>query len=158
MNTHPFEQLDKVLALTDSDQDGEALVAVRMARRLLSRNGLNFSDLARAAVTQRPRINLPFSIFQQTDPYQEQELAQLRQQVADLKAEINTYTVQNEFWRRRATELEQNLTQTVAQSTRWRELARETVEKLWDLGQSIKLEEFDAQKPALSTPETRKIA
>ena len=56
MNRQILNKLDKVLALADSDHDGEALVAVRKARQMLSNDGLSFGDLARvAALTPKPR-------------------------------------------------------------------------------------------------------
>ncbi|MFC3228734.1 hypothetical protein ACFOGJ_15930 [Marinibaculum pumilum] len=41
------DRLAKVLALTGSDRDGEALAALRKANGMLSTVGLNFGDLAR---------------------------------------------------------------------------------------------------------------
>jgi hypothetical protein len=141
-----------VLALADSSHDGEALVAVRKARQMLSRDGLNFSDLARAA--QKPRINLPFGFFSgQHIVNLETEILQLRQELEDLRSQKVMHEAQSENWRQRATELEQKLTASQSDAVRWRQLARDTVEKLWDLGQSIQQEE-----PVIDFPETEKTA
>ena len=142
MNDRVSAQLDKVLALADSSHDNEAIVAVRKAREMLSRDGLNFSDLARAAASSRPRLNLPFSFFSNAQIPMESQISELRQQIQDLQEDLRSQSTQAEFWKRRATELEQSLTASTAQSTRWRELARETVEKLWDLGREINANEF----------------
>ncbi len=140
MNKDVSTQLDKVLALADSNHDGEALVAVRKARQMLSRDGLCFSDLARAA--QKPRINLPFGFFSgQHIVALETEILQLRQQMEDLRTAKIMQEAQAETWRQRASELEQKLNQSQSDAVRWRQLARDTVEKLWDLGQSIQQDE-----------------
>lgn len=153
MDKQPPSQLDKVLALADSSHDGEALVAVRKARQMLSRDGLRFSDLARAAV-QKPRVNLPFGFFSgQHVVNLEAEILQLRQAMEDLRSEKITFEARADNWRQRVIELEQKLAQSQADATRWRQLARETVEKLWDLGQSMQQEE-----PAINLPHAEKSA
>lgn len=140
MSRQETTQLDKVLALADSSHDGEALVAVRKARQMLSRDGLNFSDLARAA--QKPRINLPFGFFSgQHIVNLETEILHLRQELEDLRSKKVMFEAQSENLRQRAVELEQKLSVSHADARRWRQLARETVEKLWDLGQSIQQDE-----------------
>jgi hypothetical protein len=65
-----------------------------------------------------------------------------------MKAEMHTQSVQLEFWRRRANELEQSLNLSTVQTQRWRVLAQETVEKLWDLGQAVKMDEFMSEQEA----------
>ncbi len=44
-----FERFAKVLALTESMSDGEALAAIRSAQRMVQRAGLSFHDVAMAA-------------------------------------------------------------------------------------------------------------
>jgi hypothetical protein len=141
MTKQETTQLDKVLALADSSHDGEAVVAVRKARQMLSRDGLNFSDLARAAA-QKPRMNLPFGFFSSQHTVSlETEVLQLRQEIEDLRSQKIAYEAKADTWRQRANEFEQKLGQSQAEAIRWKQLARETVEKLWDLGQSIQQEE-----------------
>ena len=145
-------QLDKILALADSAHDSEALVAIRMAKQLLSRDGLNFSDLARAAV-QKPRMNLPFGFFSAPQIVNlETEIIQIRQELEDMRRQKVMHEAEAATWRQRATELEQKLTHSQSDAVRWRQLARETVEKLWDLGQSIQQE--SPADPALSSTKT----
>lgn len=137
MNQQISAQLDKVLALADSAHEGEAVVAVRKAREMLSRSGISFSDLARAA-SPKPRVPLPFT-FWSTPPVavRDQEIAALQQQLVDMQTELTNQTTLAEFWRRRAVDLEQNLNVSQADVIRWKELAQETVEKLWELGSSV---------------------
>jgi hypothetical protein len=148
MNDKVSEQLDKVLAMVDSSHEGEAIVAIRKARQMLNRDGLSFSDLARAAVHNKPRVNLPFSVFSAHQVQLETEIATLRQKYFDLQGEKQDQDTQLDFWKRRVSELEQSLALSNAQSMQWRELARETVEKLWDLGQSAQMDEFTSEEPA----------
>lgn len=135
MQERLVEQLDKVLALADSSHEGEAVGAVRMARQILSRGGLSFGDLARAAST-RSRFTLPLSLFSSQTVHLEAQIARLQQQVYDLQNERQNQELQIDFWRKRAAELEQHLNLSNSESQRWRQLARETVEKLWDVGQA----------------------
>lgn len=143
MNQRLTEQLDKVLALADSSHEGEAVGAVRMARQMLSRDGLNFSDLARAA-SSRSRFTLPISLFSGQAAHLEAQVAQLQQQVNDLKTNAESHNAQIEFWRQRATELEQQLNLQQAEARRWKQLARETIEKLWDSSQAIEAEDVSS--------------
>jgi len=152
MSNQPSTQLDKVLALVDSNHEGEALVAVRKARQMLLRDGLSFGDLAKA-VSQKPRVNLPFGFFSgQHIVNLETEILQVRQELEDLRNEKVSQEYQADLWRQRANELEQKLNISQADAERWRQLARDTVEKLWDLGQSIQQDEpqFEALMPVKS--------
>jgi hypothetical protein len=154
MNDKVSEQLDKVLAMVDSSHEGEAIVAIRKARQMLNRDGLSFSDLARAATQNKPRVNLPFSVFSAHQVQLETEIATLRQKYFDLQDERQNQETQLDYWKRRAGELEQSLSLSNAQALQWRELARETVEKLWDLGQSAQMDEFAIDEPAKTAQKT----
>lgn len=145
MTKQANSQLDKILAMADSSHDSEALVAVRMARQLLSRDGLSFSDLARAA--QKPRVNLPFGFFSgQHIINLEAEILQIRQELEDLRTQKVVYEADAKAWQQKAAEFEQKLIQSQSDATRWRQLAKETVDKLWDLGQSIEKDEMSVER------------
>lgn len=146
MQENVSSQLDKVLALADSSHEGEAVGAVRIARQILSRDGLSFSDLARAAT--KPRFTLPLSLFSSQQAHQEAQLAQMQQKIYDLQGEQQSLQTQVDFWRQRAMGLEQQLNLSLSDAQRWRQLARETIEKLWDTGQAIQQEEFYNPEPA----------
>lgn len=133
-------QLDKILAMADSSHESEALVAVRMARQILSRDGLCFADLARAV--QKPRINLPFGFTSSQQIVNlETEILQLQQQMEDIRQQKVAFELEAEALRQRVADLEQKLGQSTTDANRWRQLARDTVEKLWDLGQSMTQDE-----------------
>jgi hypothetical protein len=137
MNRQILNKLDKVLALADSDQNGEALAAVRMARELLKHDGLSFGDLARvASQTPRPE-NRPVGVFTGTRTSLENELIGLRQRLEVLQAEMRTQDVDVQHWRQRAGHFEQQLSEAREETRRWRQLARDTVEKLWDLSLAV---------------------
>lgn len=136
MNRQTTHQLEKVLALADSAHDGEAAAAVRKARQLLSRDGLSFSDLARAA--QRPSFGLSFFSSSGPKAQLELQLVRLRQQLQELQSEIQAQAVETEVWRSRAEEMERKLGLTQPQAKRRNSVAKDTTaEKLWDLGQSL---------------------
>ena len=138
------EQLDKILALADSAHDGEALVAVRKARQVLSRGGLCFSDLARAAVSRQVQAKAPgvFSFLSGQREHLESQIMHLRQHVEDMRPQLQTQDLQLDFWRRRAADLEQNNIQVHSDAERWKSLARETADRLWEIGQSMQSEKI----------------
>lgn len=148
-NNRVLDQIDKILALADSDHDGEALGALRMARRMLMREGLCFTDLVSSA--RRGNLMKPQSFFCP-------EQVRLEAQIDELSEEISAHIEQNQslsgqvdFWRRRAFELEQMLAMNQAEANRWKEMARETAERLWDIGQMAQAEAFLSTEPL---PET----
>lgn len=137
-------QLDKILALADSSYDDEALVAVRKARELMSRDGLSFGDLARAAIekpTTAPKLNVSLGVF--SNPHimnLEAEVLELRKHLDEARTQNIINETQANAWKLRAQELEQKLTSSQSEAVRWRQMARDTVDKLWDLSRSIQLE------------------
>lgn len=147
MNHQTAEQLDKILALADSGHEAEALGAVRMARRVLSRDGLSFGDLARVAA-QRSRFSLSRSLFSSANVGLEMQLTRLQQQLSALENLRDDQAAELEAWRRRAYELEQQLAQSQAESRRWKDIARESLEKLWDVGSAAHPGEFRSEDAA----------
>ncbi|MFA4993794.1 MAG: hypothetical protein WC521_00600 [Bdellovibrionales bacterium] len=151
MDKRAPEQLDKILALADSNHEGEAVVAVRKARQLLLRDGLSFGDLARA-VSTNTKVKSPgvFSFLTGGREYMESQIHHLRQQVEDYKSQLQTQDFQLDFWRRRAFDLEQASQHAQSEADRWKKLASDTADRLWDIGRSIGWEEYKETKP---TPE-----
>jgi hypothetical protein len=156
MNERVPEQLDKILALADSDQDGEAVVAVRKARQMLSRDGLSFGDLARAA-SAHTYVKSPgvFSFLSGGREYMQAQIYHLRQQIEDLKSQLQTQDLQMDFWRRRINELEQTSQHAQNEAERWKKLASDTANRLWDIARNVGGEEFMNAEPM---PETRHAA
>ncbi len=151
MNQRRVEQLDKVLALVDSSHEGEAIGAVRMARRMLSRDGLSFGDLARAAAN-RSRFSLPRTFFSGQNMHLEAQIAQLQQKINDMVGDNQSLATQIDFWRRRAYEMEQQLNLSQSDAQRWKQLARETAEKLWDIS---RLAGADGTNPPMPAEEVQ---
>ncbi len=139
------DQLDKIFALLDSNHEGEALGAMRMLGRILEREKLDFSDLAHAA--RKGNFSLARSFF---SPSQVQLEAKIEQMHDDLKAHVaqnESLTTQIEFWKRRAFELEQLNNLNQAEAERWKEIARQTADRLWDMGQLTQAEAFSSDEP-----------
>jgi len=67
----------------------------------------------------------------------------LRQQLDDLNNNIQIQDTRLEFWRRRAMDMEHALHAKQLEAERWKNLARDTVDKLWDLGETLRAEEDD---------------
>ncbi|NBO19413.1 MAG: hypothetical protein EBV03_09345 [Proteobacteria bacterium] len=152
MQSRAPDQLDKILALADSTHEGEAVGAVRMARQILSRDGLSFADLAKAA-TGKPRFGFSRAIFYGGQVNYEVQIAELQQQLSELSQLTETERELRELWRRRALEAEQALALSQSDAKRWKQLASETVEKLWDIGRELKSSEFVADTPASAVKE-----
>ena len=128
------DKLAKVLAMAESEHQGEAQSALRAARIMLSRAGLSFRDLARGARPVAAAPKTPPSAAAAPPPDRPPPPHQLvqgqRRQVRDLELEVAGLKRQ----------LEKSIGDMERQreeADRWRSLARETAEKLWDLGKAL---------------------
>jgi chromosome segregation ATPase len=138
-------KLSKILALADSSQEGEALAAVRMARQMLAQEGMSFADLlaGKQSMTSRharAQAQAPQSQAVETAS----EIKALQQKVAELQR--NLLLSQSQLQERnnalaavtyRAQHLELQVTRAQQEVEKWRDLARDTANKLWDIGQQI---------------------
>ncbi|MCW2235511.1 hypothetical protein [Azospirillum canadense] len=129
------DKLAKVLAMAESDHQGEALSALRAARIMLSRAGMSFRDLARGAAGPAPAAATAASAATSSAPPDrppppDQLVQGLRRQVRDLELEIAGLKRQLE---KSSGDTERHR----EEADRWRTLARETAEKLWDLGKAL---------------------
>ncbi|MGF7174579.1 helix-turn-helix domain-containing protein [Azospirillum doebereinerae] len=128
------DKLAKVLAMTESEHPGEALSALRAARIMLSRAGLSFRDLAERARTDRVLPEPPTVVVPPVTPAQppppDQLVQGLRRQVRDLELELATL-------RRQLDKAAGDLDRHKDEADRWRRLARETAEQLWDVGKAL---------------------
>lgn len=128
------DKLAKVLAMAESEHQGEALSALRAARIMLSRAGMTFRDLAERAREDRPAPEPPPTVVTPSAPAQppppDELVHGLRRQVKDLELELATLRRQLD---KAATDLDRHK----EEAERWRGLARETAEKLWDIGKAL---------------------
>ena len=130
------EKFAKVLALAESEHHGEAQSALRAARIMLARAGLNFRDLAALARQtgtngkwEPPRPEPPpASSF--SSPGDAQEIEGLRRQARTLETRVQE--LEQALTRERA-----ELTRQRQETKRWHQLARETAEQLWDVGKAL---------------------
>lgn len=120
-----WDKLAKVLAMAESEHPGEALSALRAARVLLAREGLVMRDLARPNGVGRaaasddddpPLTQTGRRAFERAIVTLETELKSVRADLADGAAA---------------------LAHERQESRRWRRLAQETAEHLWDLGHRL---------------------
>jgi hypothetical protein len=134
MNSAAHARLLKVLALADSSYDGEAVAAVRMARQLLAQEGLNFQSLAAPSqqATARP-LQAPTAALQTL----EAQLAETRQQLLAAQRTSQERATALAAVNQRVHNLEQTVNRAQVEVEKWRNLARETANKLWDIGQQI---------------------
>ncbi|MDE2030212.1 MAG: hypothetical protein KGI97_06575, partial [Alphaproteobacteria bacterium] len=92
-----------------------------------------------------------FSFLSGQREHLEAQIAHLRAQLDDIRAQMQTQDLQLDFWRRRAADLEQNSMQAQGEAERWKKLARETADRLWDMGHSMKSDEFAAGEAFAAT-------
>lgn len=113
-----LEKLIKVLGLTSSDHDGEALAALRQAKQMLFSQGLSLPDLAAllASNTQAEKPRRALDISRSLRKAYELKLARAEHENARLQKEL----------RQAASALQQ-----------WQNLARTTANHLWELGQQL---------------------
>lgn len=119
--------------MAESEHQGEAQSALRAARIMLSRAGLSFRDLARGArpVSTTPEPPPAASAPPPDRPPPPDQLVQgLRRQVRDLELEVAGL-------KRQLEKSNGDMERQREEADRWRGLARETAEKLWDLGKAL---------------------
>lgn len=129
------DKLAKVLAMAESEHQGEALAALRAARIILARSGMSFKDLALAArpavkPAPPPRPEAPPPEPPVRTPPPDVLVQGLRRQVGTLEVEVDAL-------RRELERVTGELDKQREEADRWRLLARETAEKLWDLGKAL---------------------
>lgn len=132
------DKLAKVLAMAESDHQGEALSALRAARIMLSRAGLSFRDLAQVARSGGPAAEPPPIIVTPVEeprapvrpPPPDELVLSLRRQVRELEAELSGL-------RRQLDKAAGEADRQREEADRWKALARDTAEKLWDMGKAL---------------------
>jgi hypothetical protein len=120
----PLQKLEKIFALADSEQDGEALAALRAARALLQQSGLELSQVLNAA------LNDEMTRRGGKKGLSHLELTRLRQLV-----EVREFEAQT--WRKEAEAAKEALAKSEKERERWHRTANETMEKLWQIAQTI---------------------
>jgi hypothetical protein len=139
------DKLAKVLALAESEHQGEALSALRAARIILARSGMTFRDLAVAVQTPSPREVPPQPQRPNPpmwNPPDEAVVQGLRRQVGELERE-------NDSLRRKLDRMQTDVEHQREETEHWRVLARETAEKLWDLGKALERRHSRSDKAAV---------
>lgn len=128
------DKLAKVLAMAESDHQGEALSALRAARIMLSRAGMTFKDLAAGARPVPPPVPSPADAAKPEppapNPPPDHMVQGLRRHVAELEKEVASL-------RRQLDRASGEADRQRDEADRWRALARETADKLWDLGRAL---------------------
>lgn len=118
-------KLAKVLALTDSDQEAEALAALRSAKRILQKSGTTLADWL---TSRSPQMS-----FVQRDPrvpYLEQQLNRMRsrleerdQEMVERKEAARKLSQEVLRLRQELNKVEQDLERRTAEAKEWRNRA-----------------------------------
>lgn len=143
------EKLLKVMALAASKHDGEALSAVRAAQIMLARQGMTLQDLVRAAAPRAgadaPPVVAPAPPPppRPPDPEQAQQIATLRRQNQELRHSVEDIG-------RRLQQQTADADRLRQEAAHWRALARETADRLWDLGKALESQSRPEPTPTRS--------
>jgi chromosome segregation ATPase len=137
MTPNHLQRLSKVLALADSSQDGEAVAAVRMAKQLLTQNGLSFADLAQSAANSPNIVRSAFSTGAFAHKITDTQIAELQLKIRQMQSAGKLQSNELAHARVNMARLEASLVQAQQEVEKWRQLAQETANKLWDIGQQI---------------------
>lgn len=137
MTPNHLQRLSKVLALADSSQDGEAVAAVRMAKQLLTQNGLSFADLANSAANSSGIVRSAFSTGAFAHKITDTQIAELQLKIRQMQSAGKLQSNELAHARVNVARLEASLAQAQQEVEKWRQLAQETANKLWDIGQQI---------------------
>ena len=117
------EKFAKVLAMAESDHHGEAQSALRAARIMLARAGMTFRDLAAMAKVPDQAAFVPTNVPGAGEDTWRRKVRELEARIRELENTVETQDT--ELIRQRG------------ETKRWHLLARETAEKLWDVGQAL---------------------
>jgi len=133
MNDNVQARLLKILALADSSHDGEAVAAVRMAKQLLAQQGKSFADLARGMVGVLPVLRDDSATLR----VMEMRVTDLQRRLQEAQQQVQERGTALAAVNYRVQQLEQSATRAQTEVEKWRNLARDTANKLWDIGQQI---------------------
>ncbi len=146
----------KVLALAESSQDGEALAALRAAQQLLAAHGLTLEDVAAAyglALTGRPRARHEIDASRGLVKAMQARLAATEYEIEALRKDLDYATRLAERWKTVAENGMRDTARHQAAADKWRALARDTADHLWDLGRQLQtIDEAPAGVPISDSP------
>lgn len=142
MTAGSLEKLGKVLALAGSAHEGEALAALRAARSLLRRNGVDLPQVLNAALSEEAMRG---SMFRGGKDAMHLELLHLRARLKSRDREV-------ESLKRAAEAAKKALAGSERERERWQRLAKETMEKLWSIARGMGQEESGCTVPKMPPP------
>ena len=137
MSVGALDKLNKVLALADSAQDGEAMAALQAARKLLHHDGMNLSDVLQSALAQK-RLEKFNATQNEFVSVRGGAAAILQREVLQLQAQLREKNLEIQHWRAIAEDKTRQLNKAHAERDHWHALARQAANTLWDVGKRIK--------------------
>ena len=151
-----LDKLVKVLALADSAQEGEALAALRAARQLMEKLRLSFADMVMAAFRLRTRGGWrPDAAADAYIQSLQDQVRDLMQRTSLLQRSLDVQTQRAQMAQKAAEMAAVALARAKTDNDQWRHLARDTAEKLWDLGRQM---EHERQGLPIDPAEARRRA
>lgn len=123
------ERLSKVLALSDSPHDGEALAALRAARTMLRHSGVDLSEVLRGAVSEK---HMALASIRDPDVMAslQREVIQLQKKAAQLQKDLLLQQREAAHWRKTAEQRGERLARAEEERDRLRHFVADMSEKL----------------------------
>lgn len=112
MDPQTFIRINKVLALTDSAHDGEALAALRVTRNILSDKGLSLSNMLGEVVRASQQATRSVEFVRPSEDVMsalQRNILELQKKVSVLQARAIEQQTEAHYWRNRAEKAERQL-------------------------------------------------
>ena len=112
MDKQTYIRINKVLALTDSAHDGEALAALRVTRNLLSDKGMSLSSMLENVVRHSQQAVQTVEFVRPSEDVMsalQRNILELQKKVRQLEAKVVEQQTEVHYWRNRAEKAEKVL-------------------------------------------------
>ena len=112
MDPQTFIRINKVLALTDSAHDGEALAALRVTRNILSDKGMCLSSMLSDVVRASQQATKNVEFVRPSEDIMsalQRNILELQKKISALQARAVEQQTEVHYWRNRAVKAEKAL-------------------------------------------------
>jgi hypothetical protein len=142
MSTYALEKLSKVIALSDSGHDGEAMAALRAARSMLRTDGVSLSDVLKGALAEKQHVQVRGGLANtQIVNSLQREVVQLQIKLAESQRQIREQQAETLHWKKLADDNSRKLKKAATDKEQWQHRAKTMSGKLMALAKTIEDEE-----------------
>jgi hypothetical protein len=146
MSTYALEKPSKVIALSDSGHDGEAMAALRAARSMLRNDGVSLSEVLKGALAEKQaekqhvQVRGGLANTQIVNSLQ-REVVQLQIKLAESQRQIREQQAETLHWKKVADDNSRKLKKATTDTEQWQYRAKAMSGKLIALAKAIEDEE-----------------